>query len=280
MPNVSDVDTLQRIIEKRRSSRSFQGNSTISNNDLIDLVRSGIYAPSGSNAQNQRFLILSDPNELLALGSVRWIWPYKSSRSQSQLRKALPAGLIGKCSAAIVVFADASLTDRRCNGEYPIWESLEVSNSSASIQNMLLLATAKGIASCWLSFNYKMSNTRLMSNQSICKAFPNYQIPPWLKPQGIIILGNPNRVDVDGYPFGEDYHGTTHRPVRREATDHYLIKRKSPNSRRTRRISPVTRARQATLSFAVRTLGKLTIYFSSKLERLELRLIDQHFDHP
>jgi len=268
-------ETLTKIITARRSVRSFS-DKPISIQDIEDLVSAGIYAPSGSNAQNQRFLIITEKSDLNALGSIRWVWPYTTRRSNDQLRLSKPAGIIGSAAATIVVFSDSSLTDRRCNGEYPIWESLEVSNASASIQNILLLATAKGIASCWLSFNHKMSNTRLMSNKSVSNAFPSYRIPPYLKPQGIVILGYPNRTDDEGFPYGEEYHGTTHQPVRRKSIDHYLVKASSSSDKITKQYSLIQRGKRKILAFVVKATSKATIYFSSKLEHLELNMIDTY----
>jgi nitroreductase len=266
-------EALTKLIEARRSVRSFS-KKPISTQDIKDLVNAAIYAPSGSNAQNQRFLILTKKSDLNTLGSIRWVWPYITRRSVDQLRLSKPAGIIGGATAAIVVFSDSSLTDRRCNGEYPIWESLEVSNASASIQNILLLATAKGIGSCWLSFNFKMSNSRLMSNQSVCKAFPNYHIPPHLKPQGIVILGYPNRTDNAGFPYGEEYHGTTHQPVRRKPMNHYLIKANTNSLNKAKPYSIIQKTKHKVLTYIVKSASKAIIYFSSKLERLELNMID------
>jgi hypothetical protein len=223
--------------------------------------------------KTQRFLIINSQADLDALGSIRWVWPYKTRRTSDQLRQTYPSGIIGRAAAAIVVFSDASLTDRRCNGEYAIWESLEVSNAAASIQNILLLATAKGIASCWLSFNQRMSNSRLMSYNSIRKAFPDYCIPPFLKPQGIVILGYPKRVDVSGFPHGEDYHGTTHQAVRRRELDYYLLKPSPIDSAASFSFSPMSSLKRLILLSIVRLSSKITSYSSSKLERLELDII-------
>lgn len=275
--NSTYSEVLQKIILSRRSVRVFT-DKPISEQDINDLVHAAIYAPSGSNAQNQRFAVIKEKKQLHALGTVRWVWPYKTRRTTEQLKTSYPAGIIGKATAAIVVFADASLTDRRCNGEYPIWESLEVSNTSASIQNILLLATSKGIASCWLSFNHKMSHSRLMSDQSICEAFPRYHIPPHLKPQGIVILGYPKRIDENGFPYGEDYHGTAHQPVARKPIDYYLIRPCSSSSDKYKQIPLMLMIKRALFLFFVRSSSRVRSFFSTKLEHLELNLIDKYYN--
>jgi len=240
---------LNEVILHRRSCRTFT-DRPIPYHDLIDLARAGTYAPSGSNAQNQRFLLITEKEEIRRLGSIRWVWPYPTRRSRKQRildvlraasasrrhrasplryysakREKQPNGIIGNATAIILVFADSALTNQRNNGEYYLWETLEVQNCAASIQNILLLAAAKGIGSCWISCSEQMNHTRLLTGHSWRRTLANYQIPQSYKIQGTIILGYPKRYDAKGYPKGEGYHGVSRIPTKRKPVDDYMIQK-------------------------------------------------------
>ena len=132
------------VIAHRRSVRRF-ADRPIPRELLEQLVTAGIQAPSGSNFQNQRFLIIEDPEEINRIGKLRFVWPYRGT-DRSRVEGRYPGGIIGLAKALIVVFADAQENDRRGTGEYYLWESLEIQNCAASIENILILATAMGWA--------------------------------------------------------------------------------------------------------------------------------------
>ncbi|MFO7665566.1 MAG: nitroreductase family protein [Desulfobacterales bacterium] len=213
------------VLLNRRSVRQFQ-NQPLKREHLNDIIEAAIYAPSGSNTQNQRFLVIEDKNELRALGNIRFIWPYPTS---GNIREKKSYGLIGDAAAAILVFADAALTDARDIGEYYIWESLEIQNCAASIENMLNMAAAHGVGSCWLSASEKMTRTRLLSGHTWVKALAPYYIPETYKIQGIVILGYPRGgLNEAGFPKGEKEHGATFwRETKRKEISHYLVQKRS-----------------------------------------------------
>jgi nitroreductase len=220
------ADTLQSVITHRRSVRQYSS-EPIPEPDILRIIEAGVYAPSGSNAQNQRFLILKSTEEKHALGKIRFVWPYPSAQ---KMRKRRVSGLIGSAAAVVVVFADTSLTDRRDNGEYYIWQTLETQNCAASIENMLNMATALGIGSCWLSATAAMSRSRLLSGQSWAATFADFDVPAWYRIQGIVILGYPNAgYDDHGYPKGERMHGASEwAPTTRKPLANYLVTKATP----------------------------------------------------
>jgi nitroreductase len=231
--NGQSLDTLRKTITKdvilnRRSCRSFL-DKNIDRQELLELIEAGIYAPSGSNSQNQRFLLIDDEQEIKRIGSIRWVWPYKSNVSQGKLQDKHPSGIIGKASALIFVFADAALNDQRDNGEYYIWESLEIQNCAASIQNILLLSTAKGIGSCWISCSENMTFSRLISYSRWSSIFSDYEIPEHFKIQGLIILGYPRHSTQKGFPKGENVHGVIQSGTQRKNIEEYLVAHKVKN---------------------------------------------------
>jgi len=215
-------------IKNRRSVRKYK-DKKIPDKDLEKIIQAGIYAPSGSNSQNQRFLLISEEKELKKIGLARYVWPYKTA---SKMRKKKPSGIIGDSPHMIVVFADAALTDSRPNGEYYIWESMEAQNSAASIQNMLLMATSMGIGTVWISANEKMSGTRLVGKQIWHQILNDYRISPSMKIQGLVLLGYPMGYDKQGFPKGEKMHGATFwGSTQRRNLDYYMIKAKEKTAR-------------------------------------------------
>ena len=109
---------------------------------------------------------IEDRKEIKRIGSHRWVYPYNAGIPESELRARKPSGFLGSAAALVLVFADAALNDPQSSGEYHLWESLEVQNCAASIQNILLLAAAKGIGSCWVCCAEHMNHTRLLSGST------------------------------------------------------------------------------------------------------------------
>lgn len=214
---------VERVIKRRRSTRHFSGEK-ISTDILHRLVEAGIYAPSGSNFQNQRFLIVDDRQQIEALDAIRFVWPYRSPKEASDNNSN---GILGNAAALILVFADSFENDRRGQGEYYLWEALEIQNCSASIENILLLSSAMGIGSCWVSATEPMNHTRLLGGKSWTEALSAFDVPSTFKIQGIILLGYPKKIADDGMPAGERRHGTVWSDTERKPIDHYLIKPRS-----------------------------------------------------
>jgi len=56
-PDETATHYVEQIIKRRRSTRHFT-DEPVSHETLLKLVEAGVYAPSGSNTQCQRFLII------------------------------------------------------------------------------------------------------------------------------------------------------------------------------------------------------------------------------
>ncbi|MEJ1296695.1 MAG: nitroreductase family protein [Candidatus Sedimenticola sp. (ex Thyasira tokunagai)] len=252
-------EIVREVILARRSKRMFV-DDLVPHADLLELIEAGSYAPSGSNAQNQRFLLIEDKNEIERIGEIRWVFPYKTNATRKNAtRNKRPSGIVGNAAALIIVFSDSLLTDPRDNGEYYIWEALEIQNCSASIENILLLATAKGIASCWVSASENMNYSRLLTGKTWRDALENYDIPESYKVQGVVLLGYPSSWDDKGYPRGEKMHGVSWQSVERASVDHYMISKKK---------SPADNANNS-----ITTLRNLRIRALRKLIRFNLRVV-------
>ena len=274
-PNLSPGEELAArvggVIRRRRSCRAFE-DSPVTESDLRELVEAGVWAPSGSNAQNQRFLVVTDPAEIRRIGEARWVHPYPGSAT---VRERQPGGILDRAAALIIVFADAAMSDPRGAGEYHIWERLEVQNCAASIQNILLLATAKGLGSCWVSWHDAMSYTRLMTGRSWREVLADYAIPESYKIQGVVLIGHPQNRDEQGVPRGERKHGVEWKAVQRKPLDHYMIRRRDaggPSGAEARPPGLLQRLRlrlyRAVIAVAVRVARAADI----RIHRLEARI--------
>jgi nitroreductase len=232
---MNDIDIVNRVkiikdsLVRRRSVRTFKPDPIPSEilDDLIDVAK---YAPSGSNWQNQRFLVVTDPEEIERIGKIRFVWPYKAANVE-KVKKSHPAGILGHGAALILVFADAARNDARGHGEYYIWESLEIQNCSASIQNILTMAAAHGLGTCWVSASDKMNYSRMLSGQTWRDALSRYDIPDCYKMQGIVVLGYPKGYDEEGYATGEKLHGATQWvSTDRQENQFYLVRKREESS--------------------------------------------------
>ena len=260
--------TVAEVIAKRRSVRSFT-EQKVPTEILNQIVEAGIHAPSGSNWQNQRFLVVDDSEEILRIGKERFVWPYKAANLAS-VRKTHPAGIIGHAPAMVIVFSDSTQNDRRGNGEYHIWQSLEIQNCSAAIENMLILATAMGVGSCWISASDKMNFTRMFSGGSWRKLLANYEIPEHFNMQGIVILGYPKAVDEEGFAKGESMHGATvWQSTARRELPYYLIGKRQQSKATGRIPSALDKFLIRGFSKSIKACQKGAAYFDKKIHRIE-----------
>lgn len=270
-PTEQLADCVLSVIRRRRSTRRFLP-QPVQRELLLELVEAGVWAPSGSNWQNQRFLILDDPAEISQLGHVRFVWPYKATKNTSKsLSRLHPDGIIGEAPAAIVVFSDSMENDRRGQGEYYLWQTLEIQNCAASIQNILLAATARRLASCWVSASDEMNYTRLLSKHTWTQALPKYHIPASYRIQGIVLVGFPAHVDAGGFPQGEKKHGATiWRSTSRRDASEYLIKATAASGAHPT-TTGYTHIRLRMASTAIRILLSAVRRLDKYIHRIEIR---------
>jgi len=124
-------------IANRHSYRAALNETPVSREDLRRIVQAGIQAPSGYNAQSSHFVIVDDP------GLVREVLGSVSDRPVMQT-----------APAAIVVVTDPNASR---NEQY----SFGVQDYAASVENMLLAATALGYASLWVEGQVRRTNASI-----------------------------------------------------------------------------------------------------------------------
>lgn len=146
-----------QAINARRSIRKFQ-NKPISEQDIIDILQSGIKAPSSKNRQPWKYIVVQDKakKEMLKV--------FREGISREETKDALLPQSKKYISGAkytveileqapAVIFAvnplgKGVLTD--LTPEERIYEVCNIQSISASIQNILLEATQKGLGSLWI----------------------------------------------------------------------------------------------------------------------------------
>lgn len=116
------METLESILT-RRSTRRFN-NSPVSEETITELIRYGMYAPSATNKQPWRFIVI---NNRFLLDDIMEFHPY--------------AKMLKEATCAILVCGDELAAN---TPEY--WPV----DCSAATQNMLLAAHAMGLGACWV----------------------------------------------------------------------------------------------------------------------------------
>ena len=114
---------LKELIKKRRSIRTFTGKK-IPKEDIKKIIESGVWAPTGCNNQELRFLILEDMEEI----------------------KKFKPHLYG-VSHFILVFADMSLPGSKMYKNYHD-KNLPYIDTGLALQNMVLYSKSIGVDSC------------------------------------------------------------------------------------------------------------------------------------
>lgn len=142
-----------KAIKERRSIRHFQ-DKELDKDALNKIIEAANWAPSASNIQGWRFIIIDEPklkNQLVKLGVAR---------------------VINDAPLGILILYD----NRSINLEYMD----HIQSASAAIENMLLVAYALGIGSCWVC--------RLPFKRRMRKIF---KFPWYYDPIAYIALGYP-----------------------------------------------------------------------------------------
>jgi nitroreductase len=118
---------LFETIAKRHSYRGPFKATTVPRTDLKRIVEAGLLAPSGTNAQTTRFVIVDDPS---LVGAINRMHPRNIAMQQAK--------------AYIVC-----ILDRQPQAVYEGY-SFQPEDCAAAVENMWLALTALGYASVWV----------------------------------------------------------------------------------------------------------------------------------
>jgi len=153
------AEATMQVIQDRRSIRDYT-DEPISEDDLKMILEAARQAPSGENAQPWRFVIVRDPEARQRLGAIaaggsgrRFTAEFVTKKMHDRFaglqdeakRKAVFDKLTsGNVSAFL---ANAPLSIVVC-GKKDVWDMPY--DTSAAIENMLLMVTGLGLGACWV----------------------------------------------------------------------------------------------------------------------------------
>lgn len=184
-----------KVIQDRRSIREWT-DEPVSEEDLALILEAGRQAPSGENAQPWRFIIVKDPATRKQLGALagggsgrRFTAEYVTNQMQERFaslqdeakkKAAFEKLTSGQVSAFL---ANAPLNIVVC-GKKDVWDMPY--DTSAAIENMLLMITALGLGACWV-----IAPCIDIRDEERVKALLG--IPAGFKAVSIISVGRPTR---------------------------------------------------------------------------------------
>ena len=153
------VDATMKVIQDRRSIREYTAEAVLPQ-DLDMILEAARQAPSGENAQPWRFIIVKDPETRKKLGALagggsgrRFTSEFVTKKMQERFsnledeakkRAAFEKLTSGQVSAFL---ADAPVSIVVC-GKKDVWDMPY--DTSAAMENMLLMVTALGLGACWV----------------------------------------------------------------------------------------------------------------------------------
>jgi len=153
------ADATMKVIQDRRSIREWT-EEPVSEQDLAMILEAGRLAPSGENAQPWRFIIVRDPDTRKKLGALagggsgrRFTAEFVTHQMQERFatlqdeakkKAAFEKLTSGQVSAFL---ANAPLNIVVC-GKKDVWDMPY--DTTAAIENMLLMVTALGLGACWV----------------------------------------------------------------------------------------------------------------------------------
>jgi len=153
------IDATLKVIQDRRSIRDYT-DEPVSDEDLNLILESARQAPSGENAQPWRFIVVKDPVTRNKLGAIagggsgrRFTAEFATKKMQERFAsledEAKKQAAFAKLTSGQVstFLAKAPVNIVVC-GKKDVWDV--PFDTSAAIENMLLMTTALNLGACWV----------------------------------------------------------------------------------------------------------------------------------
>jgi nitroreductase len=153
------IDGTMKVIQDRRSIRDYS-DEPVSEEDLKMILDAARLAPSGENAQPWRFIVVKDEATRQKLGTIarggsgrRFTAEYVTKQmherfaameDEEKKKKIFEKLTSGSVSAFL---SEAPVNIVVC-GKKNVWDMPY--DTSASMENMLLMVTALGLGACWV----------------------------------------------------------------------------------------------------------------------------------
>ena len=153
------TDATLKVIQDRRSIRNYT-EEPVSDQDLDMILEAGRQAPSGENAQPWRFIIVKEEKTRKQMAAIagggsgrRFTAEYVTKKMQERFatlkdeekRKAVFEKLT---SGKVSMFLEEAPVNIVVCGRKDVWDLPY--DTSAAIENMLLMVTALGLGACWV----------------------------------------------------------------------------------------------------------------------------------
>jgi len=153
------AEATMKVIQDRRSIREWTA-EPVSEDDIALILEAGRQAPSGENAQPWRFIIVKDPAMRKKMAGLagggsgrRFTAEYVTHQMQERFaglkdEAKKKAAFEKLTSGQVSAFCEnAPLVIMVC-GKKDVWDM--PFDTSAAIENMLLMITALGLGACWV----------------------------------------------------------------------------------------------------------------------------------
>jgi len=189
------VEATMKVIQDRRSIREYT-DEPVSDQDLDMILESARLAPSGENAQPWRFVIVKDPTTRKLIGALagggsgrRFTAEFVTKKMQERFsslqdEEKKKAAFQKLTSGQVSTFLAAAPVNIVVCGRKDVWDLPY--DTSAAIENMLLVVTALGLGACWVI----APCIDIRDEERIKKLL---EIPEGIKVISIISIGHPTR---------------------------------------------------------------------------------------
>jgi nitroreductase len=176
----------EKLIRSRRCVRNFE-NKAVSDKDIIEIVNSARWAPSGGNCQPWHFYVIKDKNII-----------------QEIFNQVYKADWILKAPVIIVVCADIPRSESRYKQRGR--DLYCIQDTAAAIQNMLLCVENLNLGACWVgAFNENncIDLLKLTENLRPVALIPigypvNKPLPPYRRPleEVVTFIGQTENIEL------------------------------------------------------------------------------------
>ncbi len=156
--------TVKEAIEKRRSVRRYK-NDNVPDEMINGILEAARLAPSNSNLQPWRFIVVKDKQKKAELSNICWHQKsideapvaiacfadhasYSRDARDKRREESASAGITGNSR-----FSDPKFREYIKSHPLPLGQdtvSSIVANTFIAIENMLLMATGLGLSTCWI----------------------------------------------------------------------------------------------------------------------------------
>jgi nitroreductase len=189
------AEATMKVIQDRRSVREYT-DEPISEDDLKMILEAARLAPSGENAQPWRFVIVKDPETRARLGAIagggsgrrftaEFVTKKMHERFASLQDEAKKKAAFEKLTSGNVsAFLATAPVDIVVCGKKDVWDL--PFDTSASIENILLMVTGLGLGACWV-----IAPCIDVRDEERLKSLLN--VPEGFKVISIISVGHPTR---------------------------------------------------------------------------------------